>query len=388
MGLGLLPLVLAMGCNSQGRPGANDTDPGERPNLDVSTLSYDPRVESLGPDGFWQAALDEGMAAAVIAQTAQSSQDWQRVEAQWQQAITSLDTMPVFSEEQAQVADKIAEYQTNREIALARALAANPQCQDANALEPGVPEGDSPLALTQVRFHWLPVDPYEFGDRPEATLVGCFTNRSTIAIDHLRAGYDYISTEWGYGVSGGDVKFLGDIIAPGQTVPIVLTITAEDSIPELNLTLYANRDALTLTQTLKSLAVPAAPAVPDPQADCVAPTASETLQQLRLHRPPVDDFSFVQEDSLHLVGCLANHGSESITQGMLTFRSGPGQGHPGYASLEIAQDEVLPGQTVAFRLYGGIEGDRIYVHSFETNLGTETIDVTIGPEDEPENENS
>lgn len=387
MRLGLLPLVLVMGCNSQGRRGANGANPGDRPNLEVSTLSYDPRVESLGPDGFWQAALDEGMTAAVMAQTAQTSQDWQRVAAQWQQAITSLDEMPVFSDEQAQVADKIAEYQANRAISLERALAANPQCQDVNA-QPGVPEGDSPLALTQVRFHWLPVDPYEFGDRPEATLVGCLTNRSTIAIDHLGAGYNYISTEWGYGVGGGDVKFLGDIIAPGQTVPIVLTITAEDSSPEINLTLSANREALTLTQTLEPLAVPAPPTVPDPQADCAAPNASETLQQLRLHRPPADDFSFVQEDSLHLVGCLTNQGSESITQGMLTFRSGPGQGHPGYASLEIAQDEVLPGQTVAFRLYGGIEGDRIYLHSFETNLGTETIDVTIGPEAEPENENS
>jgi hypothetical protein len=370
----LLTLTLLMGCRGQGSNLGTGADPGDRLNLEISTISYDPRVESLGPDGFWLAALDEGMAAAKMAQTAQSSQAWQRVAAQWQQAITSLERMPIFSDEQTEVADKITEYRSYRAIALDRALAANPQCQNVTI-------SDTPgLALNQVRFHWLPVDPYDFGDRPEATLVGCLTNHSDLTIDHLRAGYKYISAEWGYGVGGGDVKFLGDAIAPGKTVPVVLPITADSTMSGLELNLTANETTLKMTQQFNVLPLPPAPAVPDPQANCAAVPAPDTLHQMQLHRPPADDFSFVQEDRLHLVGCLTNHSGETITQGSIDFRSGTDQGHPGFATLEIAQNEVLPGQTVAFRLFGGLERDRIYLHSLETNLGIEEIGITVGPE--------
>ncbi len=374
----LLTLALLMGCRGQGSDLANGTDLVDRLGLEVSGISYDPSIENLGPDGFWLAALDEGMAAAEMAQTAQSSQEWQRVAAQWQQAITSLERTSIFSDDQAKVADKIGEYQSYRAIALDRALAANPQCQNVTSSE----AAGLTLALTQVRFHWLPVDPYEFSDRPEATLVGCLTNHSDLTIDHLRAGYKYISAEWGYGVGGGDVKFLGDTIDPRKTVPVVLPITADSTMSGLELNLTANQTTLKMTQQFNILPLPPAPAVSDPQVNCAAVSSPDTLHQMQLHRPPADDFSFVQEDSLHLVGCFTNQSSETITQGSITFRSGPNQRHTGLATLEIDQDEILPGQTVAFRLYGSIEGDRIYLDSLETNLGIEAIGITVGPEHE------
>ena len=62
-------------------------------------------------------ALDQGMSAAVMGQTAMSLEDWQLVAKQWQGAIALLKTVPSSHSNHKQAQNKIQEYEANLGIA-------------------------------------------------------------------------------------------------------------------------------------------------------------------------------------------------------------------------------------------------------------------------------
>lgn len=81
-----------------------------------------PSVEQISglvtaPDDPWQQrysqALDQGMAAAVDTQTAQSASDWRQVQGQWAGAIASLTTIPSSNDRFAAAQQKRQEYEKN-----------------------------------------------------------------------------------------------------------------------------------------------------------------------------------------------------------------------------------------------------------------------------------
>jgi hypothetical protein len=61
----------------------------------------------------FQEALDAGMGAAVIAQSAASKDDWNLVSSNWQKAINLLKAVPKSSRNYTTAQKKIAEYQRN-----------------------------------------------------------------------------------------------------------------------------------------------------------------------------------------------------------------------------------------------------------------------------------
>lgn len=68
------------------------------------------------PETFSQ-ALDRGMSAAVIAQSAASNEDWNLVTSEWQKAIALLKAVPKSNPNYAMAQKKIVEYQKNLTIA-------------------------------------------------------------------------------------------------------------------------------------------------------------------------------------------------------------------------------------------------------------------------------
>lgn len=71
----------------------------------------------------FSAALDRGMGAAVLAQSASTEDDWKLVASKWQEAIGLLKTVPQKHPNYGKVQNKIAEYQRN--LAIARQKAAS-----------------------------------------------------------------------------------------------------------------------------------------------------------------------------------------------------------------------------------------------------------------------
>lgn len=68
------------------------------------------------PETFSQ-ALDRGMGAAVIAQSASSNEDWNLVASEWQKAIALLKAVPKSNPNYAMAQKKSVEYQRNLVIA-------------------------------------------------------------------------------------------------------------------------------------------------------------------------------------------------------------------------------------------------------------------------------
>ncbi len=71
-----------------------------------------PAPDDLGQQRYGQ-ALDQGMAAAVATQTAQSASDWRQVQGQWEGAIASLSAIPSRSDRFAAAQQKRQEYEKN-----------------------------------------------------------------------------------------------------------------------------------------------------------------------------------------------------------------------------------------------------------------------------------
>lgn len=65
----------------------------------------------------YQQATDVGYSAAVLSQSAESSEDWQLIVSRWQEAISLLKKVPTSSSFYAVAKPKISEYQRNLSIA-------------------------------------------------------------------------------------------------------------------------------------------------------------------------------------------------------------------------------------------------------------------------------
>lgn len=72
---------------------------------------------SLTPKEAYERAIDVAYSAAVIAQSAESPDDWQLVSKRWQEAIELLQLVPPKSSYRAMAQSKIAQYQRNLSIA-------------------------------------------------------------------------------------------------------------------------------------------------------------------------------------------------------------------------------------------------------------------------------
>ncbi len=86
----------------------------------ASLLHKEIQPESKQPN-FFELALDKAYSALSISQSAQSSDDWNLVVSQWQEAIALLKAVPANSRYKAIAQTKIAEYQRNLTHAQQRA---------------------------------------------------------------------------------------------------------------------------------------------------------------------------------------------------------------------------------------------------------------------------
>lgn len=113
-------LTLTTAC-SQGEPSQDASVTPASPKLTASPPSQKPpKAKSASPTPSptaqperFQEALDTGMGAAVIAQSATSRDDWNLVSSRWQTAINLLKTVPQSSRNYPTAQKKIAEYQRN-----------------------------------------------------------------------------------------------------------------------------------------------------------------------------------------------------------------------------------------------------------------------------------
>lgn len=106
-------LILAAGC-SQTEPPIATVSPQPSTPVATSPPSPVPTPASPLPESDPLAdALDTAIGAAAIAQSAVSPDDWKLVANQWQQAITTLNSIPATNPQKALAEKKIAEYQRN-----------------------------------------------------------------------------------------------------------------------------------------------------------------------------------------------------------------------------------------------------------------------------------
>ena len=141
IGLGVMLLSGGLGAIIGGGAVVNN------PELSISELKSEPSVEStqsqtseIAPpveptqtlpsspltkpkSDLFSAALNRGMSAAVLAQSASAEDDWKLVASKWQEAIGLLKTVPQQHPNYGKVQNKIAEYQRN--LAITRQKAAS-----------------------------------------------------------------------------------------------------------------------------------------------------------------------------------------------------------------------------------------------------------------------
>ncbi len=84
------------------------------------------RQPAIAPKDAYEQGLDAAYSAAIIAQSAQSSDDWQLVTNRWQEAIALLKKVPSSSSYHAIAQSKIAQYQRNLGIAQQQATRPRP----------------------------------------------------------------------------------------------------------------------------------------------------------------------------------------------------------------------------------------------------------------------
>lgn len=120
--------VLSFGCNTEETStnigtsipptptaAATPAKPATPPKASAKPAS--PPVDEETAKATYERALDAAYSAATIAQSAQSPEDWNLVETQWQQAVEMLKTVPTGSAVHQQAQTKISEYQDNAGVA-------------------------------------------------------------------------------------------------------------------------------------------------------------------------------------------------------------------------------------------------------------------------------
>lgn len=112
--------------------------------------SVEPRQvnSALNQLSYFDLALDKAAAAVSISQSAQSSDDWNLVASQWQEAIALMKSVPTASSEQAIAKIKIVEYQ--RHLKYATQQANHPTPANDNVVDV-IPETPSLASSTQTK---------------------------------------------------------------------------------------------------------------------------------------------------------------------------------------------------------------------------------------------
>lgn len=90
----------------------------------IATTDASPNLSSAQKTEGFQVALDSGMSAATIAQSAESKDDWNLVISRWKTAINLLKMVPKSNSNYAKAQKKIPEYQRN--LAYAQQQLKNP----------------------------------------------------------------------------------------------------------------------------------------------------------------------------------------------------------------------------------------------------------------------
>lgn len=166
-GLSSLALLMALsGCSALPEVGAIGGQ------ARGTAIAEAPASEQSAPgQQHYDQALEQGMAAAVATQTAQSADDWQQVKGQWEGAIASLNTIPTTSALFATAQQKRQEYEANLAYAAQAAAAKTlPTAEvvsvgDGDTLRVQGPDGPLTIRLACVD---APESSQAFG--PEATL--------------------------------------------------------------------------------------------------------------------------------------------------------------------------------------------------------------------------
>jgi hypothetical protein len=116
-------LTFAAGCSPTSPPDTKEnTTSATHPVADSQSSSTCPRKI----DSFTK-ALDKAMGAAILAQSAQSKQEWDLVVLRWIQAIEGMQAVPSDSPKRAFAQKKVAEYLQNMEVAQQKATAISSQ---------------------------------------------------------------------------------------------------------------------------------------------------------------------------------------------------------------------------------------------------------------------
>lgn len=212
--LGLL--VMAAGCSSL-------------PSVEqISALVTEPNaVTDAAPDDPWQQrysqALDQGMAAAVATQTAQSASDWRQVQGQWAGAIASLTAIPSSSDRFAAAQQKRQEYEKN--LAYAAQIADSKTLPTATVVSVGdgdtlriqgqdgpvtirvacidAPETnqafgpEASLRLRQLLSTGQPVEVRAIErDRYDRTVAEIYSGSQSVGLQLVREGYAVVYTQY------------------------------------------------------------------------------------------------------------------------------------------------------------------------------------------------
>ena len=97
--------------------------PGASPTPKAAPASPAPKATAPKSDP-WREAVNKAQSAAVLAQTAQSQNEWIAVASEWQKAVQLMRTVPANNQNHQKAQQKAAEYQANLVVANRRAAAA------------------------------------------------------------------------------------------------------------------------------------------------------------------------------------------------------------------------------------------------------------------------
>ncbi|MBF2077438.1 MAG: hypothetical protein IGR76_02685 [Synechococcales cyanobacterium T60_A2020_003] len=178
-----------------------------------------PEATPPASENAFQDGLAKGMAAATLAQTAKSTDDWGLVVSQWQQAIDAFKAVPESSPDYATAQQKIAEYEGNLAIAQQR-LASIPPIVETPSTAPAVIVGSGDVTCQEVpASEGAPQLEFSNVQLSNTRFVGCLTNHTDLPINAVSVVYQQTSPS----APDAATKKLGRldvaVIQPGETQP-------------------------------------------------------------------------------------------------------------------------------------------------------------------------
>lgn len=436
--LGFLLILLAVsGCSSssqQIRPASEPQAEGEE--VEAGILVTEAETEPSGGQeetlNYWQDALDTGMSAAVLAQTAKFPNDWELVASRWQRAIASLQAIPEADTQYQTAQAKIAEYQRNLQVAqqhaqsgtVSRAAAATPATSsslspstsssnpssssssgntssssppsrtpisaEASQLCEGsaAKSSDQPYGLSRLQWHQSPlIDPFSFDafepNQLEGSvfLIGCVTNNSS---QPITAPY-----LWGaFPDALGGMLFTAstptDMIQPGQVVPFSALVN--QPLASVNPSSEGgNSSGIKISGSFPTDEIAAAQhKIAEAKRYCngVAPRQLSKpfeVNKLQIRVPTYDPFDFGKRpDEGYVIGCITNHSNQPITNIMMSYTFN-GYGFS-MGSLHLPVRAIQPGETMVFREMGSFlttDRSNITVEGFTSNVGDIEVNTPV-----------